>query len=164
VLLYNTLVGYNPPQDTIPKGDDTVVKESTRLKKLIKAIWIFNWFNSCGFIELVPMVGSRWDMERFGMIVVGSPRHADVLFIAGYQTLKSIKRARQVYEQMAEPRVVIALGACTMTGGMYWDSYNTVKRLSDYIPVNMYIPGCPPRPEAVFEACAKIFKHVEEMD
>jgi len=140
------------------------VKESTRLKKLIKAIWIFNWFNSCGFIELVLMVGSRWDMERFGMIVVGSPRHADVLFIAGYQTLKSIKRARQVYEQMAEPRVVIALGACTMTGGMYWDSYNTVKRLSDYIPVNMYIPGCPPRPEAVFEACAKIFKHVEEMD
>ena len=103
-------------------------------------------------------------MERFGMIVVVSPRHADVLFIAGYQSLKSIKRARRVYEQMAEPRVVIALGACTMTGGMYWDSYNTIKRLSDYIPVNMYIPGCPPRPEAIFEACGKIFQHVEEMD
>jgi NADH-quinone oxidoreductase subunit B len=87
-----------------------------------------------------------------------------VLFIAGYQTFKSMKRARQVYEQMAEPRVVLALGACTMTGGMYWDSYNTVKKLSDYIPVNMYIPGCPPRPEAVFEACAKIFEHVKEME
>ena len=140
------------------------VKESTKLKRLIKAIWIFTWFNSCGFIELFPVVGSRWDMERFGMIIVGSPRHADVLFIAGYQTLKSIKRAQRVYEQMAEPRVVIALGACTMTGGMYWDSYNTIKRLSDYMPVNMYIPGCPPRPEAIFEACEKIFQHVKGMD
>jgi NADH-quinone oxidoreductase subunit B len=148
----------------IKKGVKATIKESTKLKRLIKAIWIFNWFNSCGFIELVPVVASRWDMERFGMIIVGSPRHADVLFIAGYQTLKSVKRARRVYEQMAAPRVVIALGACTMTGGMYWDSYNTVKKLSDYIPVNMYIPGCPPRPEAVFEACAKIFQHVQEMD
>ena len=139
-------------------------EKARKLNKLIKAIWIFNWFNSCGFAELVPVVGSRWDMERFGMIVVGSSRHADVLFIAGYQTLKSIKRARLIYEQMAEPRVVLALGSCTMTGGMYWDSYNTIKRLSDYIPVNMYIPGCPPRPEAVFEACAKIFQHVKEME
>ena len=139
-------------------------EKSKKLGKLIKAIWNFNWFNSCGFAELVPLVGSRWDMERFGMIVVGNPRHADVLFIAGYQTPKSIKRARVVYEQMAEPRVVLALGSCTVTGGMYWDSYNTIKRLSDYIPVNMYIPGCPPRPEAVFEACAKIFQHVKEMD
>ncbi len=139
-------------------------EKSKKLGKLIKAIWIFNWFNSCGFAELIPVVGSRWDMERFGMIVVGSPRHADVLFIAGYQTPKSIKRARVVYEQMAEPRVVLALGACTITGGMYWDSYNTIKKLSDYIPVNMYIPGCPPRPEAVFEACVKIFQHVKEME
>jgi len=148
----------------LKKGAKVTVKESTKLKRLIKAIWIFNWFNSCGFIELVPVVASRWDMERFGMIIVGSPRHADVLFIAGYQTLKSIKRAQRVYEQMAEPRVVIALGACTMTGGMYWDSYNTIKRLSDYIPINMYIPGCPPRPEAIFEACEKIFQHVKGMD
>jgi NADH-quinone oxidoreductase subunit B len=98
------------------------------------------------------------------MIVVGTPRHADVLFIAGYQTFKSIRRAQRIYEQMAEPRVVMALGACSITGGMYWDSYNTVKRLSDYLPVTMYIPGCPPRPEAVFEACDKIFRHVREME
>ena len=78
-----------------------MVKESTKPKKLIKAIWIFSWFNSCGFVELLPVVGSRWDMERFGMIVDGSPRHADVLFIAGYQTPKSVARARQIYEQMA---------------------------------------------------------------
>ena len=137
--------------------------EKKKLKKLIKAIWVLNWFNSCGFTELLPVVGSRWDMERFGMVVVGSPKHADVMFIAGYQTIKSIKRAKKIYEQMPEPKVVIALGSCTMTGGMYWDSYNTIKRLEDYIPVTMYVPGCPPRPEAVFHACAMIFKHVEEM-
>jgi NADH-quinone oxidoreductase subunit B len=137
-----------------------VVKQETKMKRLINAIWIFNWFNSCGFCELVPLVGSRWDMERFGMIITGTPRHADVLFIAGYQTLKSIRRAQIIYEQMPDPKAVIALGACTMSGGMYWDSYNTVKRLTDYIPVNIYIPGCPPRPEAVFEACMKIFHHV----
>ncbi|MEA1925261.1 MAG: NADH-quinone oxidoreductase subunit NuoB, partial [Candidatus Altiarchaeota archaeon] len=137
--------------------------KAKKLRKLIKSIWVFNWFNSCGFTELVPVVGSRWDMERFGMIVTGTPRHADVLFIAGYQTPKSLKRAKRIFEQMAEPRVIVALGACTMTGGMYWDSYNTIKKLEDYLPVNIYVPGCPPRPEAVFEACEKIFEHVLEM-
>jgi len=137
-----------------------VVEQATKMKRLINAIWIFNWFNSCGFTELVPVVGSRWDMERFGMVITGTPRHADVLFIAGYQTLKSIRRAQVIYEQMPDPKAVIAMGACTMSGGMYWDSYNTVKRLEDYIPVTIYIPGCPPRPEAVFEACMKIFHHV----
>jgi len=145
------------------RGWRDMVNKAKKLRRLIKSIWIFNWFNSCGFTELVSVVGSRWDMERFGMIVTGTPRHADVLFIAGYQTPKSIKRAVRIYEQMPEPRVVIGLGACSMTGGMYWDSYNTIKRLDDYLPVNIYIPGCPPRPEAVFEACEKIFQHVLEM-
>ena len=140
-----------------------MVEQAIKMKRLIRAIWVFNWFNSCGFAELVPVVGSRWDMERFGMIITGTPRHADVLFIAGYQTFKSMKRAQRVYKQMPDPKAVIALGACTMSGGMYWDSYNTVKRVSDYIPVNIYVPGCPPRPEAVFEACEKIFQHVRAM-
>ena len=147
----------------LPQEGAHLASQATKLKVLIKAIWVLNWFNSCGFAELVPMVGSRWDMERFGMIITGTPRHADVLFIAGYQTFKSLERAKRIYEQMAEPRVVLALGSCTMSGGMYWDSYNTVKRLSDHLPITMYIPGCPPRPEAVFEACAKIFQHVKEM-
>ncbi|MCD6363768.1 MAG: NADH-quinone oxidoreductase subunit NuoB [Synergistetes bacterium] len=131
------------------------------MKRIIKAIWVFNWFNSCGFTELLPVVGSRWDMERFGLIAVSTPRHADVLIIAGYQTFKSIRRAQMIYRQMPDPKVVLALGSCTMTGGMYWDSYNTIKRLDDYLPVMMYVPGCPPRPEAIFEAIGKIFKHVE---
>ena len=133
------------------------------MRRIIQSVFVVNWFNSCGFAELVPMVGSRWDMERLGFTIVSSPRHADCLFIAGYQTKKSIKRAQMVYEQMPEPKVVVALGSCTMTGGMYWDSYNTIKNLEDYIPVTIYIPGCPPRPEAVFHACHKIIEHVNEL-
>jgi NADH-quinone oxidoreductase subunit B len=134
---------------------------SKKLKRLVKSIWVFNWFNSCGFMEMLPVVGSRWDMERFGMIPVASPRHADCLIIAGYQTEKSIKRAQRIYGQMPKPAVVIGLGSCSMSGGMYWDSYNTIKRLSEYIPVDLYIPGCPPRPEAIFRGVMKIVHKVE---
>ena len=131
-------------------------KINKKAKKVAKAIWVFNWFNSCGFIEILPVVGSRWDMERFGLIPVASPRQADCLIIAGYQTIKSIKRAKLIYEQMASPKTVIALGSCSKTGGMYWDSYNTIKKLEDYLPVDLYIPGCPPRPEAIFDGIHKI--------
>jgi len=134
------------------------MKEELKLKRLVKSIWVFNWFNSCGVTELLPMVGSRWDMERFGMILVDSPRHADCLIIGGYQTEKSMVRVKRIYEQMPEPRVVVALGSCTMSGGMYWDSYNTIKKLEDYMPVDLYIPGCPPRPEAVFQGVYEIMK------
>jgi len=139
------------------------MSKADEMGRLIKAVWVFSWFNSCGFTELLPVVGSRWDMERFGLIPVSSPRHADCLFVAGYQTAKSIKRVQKIYKQMLEPRVVIALGSCTMTGGMYWDSYNTIKRLSDYLPVDLYIPGCPPRPEAIFYGVHKIVEHIQEM-
>jgi len=134
-----------------------------KMGRLIRAIWIFNWFNSCGVTELLPVVASIYDMERFGLIVVDNPKHADVLIVGGYQTEKSIKRVIRIYNQMPEPKAVMALGSCTMTGGMYWDSYNTIKRLSDYIPVNIYVPGCPPRPEAVFQAVGMIFEHVKQL-
>ena len=146
-----------PASDT-PGGDR--VKDSSRMKLLVKSIWIINWFNSCGFTELLPVASSRWDMERFGIILVPTPRHADCLIIAGYQTAKSIKRAQMIYDQMPEPKVVVALGSCTMSGGMYWDSYNTIKDLSYYLPVSLYIPGCPPRPEAVFHGIHMIVEKV----
>lgn len=134
-----------------------------KMGRLIRSIWIFNWFNSCGVTELLPVVASIYDMERFGLIVVDNPKHADCLIVGGYQTEKSIKRVIKIYNQMPDPKAVVALGSCTMTGGMYWDSYNTIKRLSDYLPVNIYVPGCPPRPEAVFQAVAMIFEHVNQL-
>lgn len=138
------------------------MEELEKLKKIGKSIWIFNWFNSCGFTEIMPVIGSRWDVERFGIKPVSSPRHADCLVIGGYQTEKSIKRAQRIYEQMPEPTIVVGLGSCTMSGGMYWDSYNTIKKLSNYLPVDVYIPGCPPRPEAMFDGILKIAKEVRE--
>ena len=110
-----------------------MISKKKVMKTFFKAVWAFNWFNSCGFTELVPVVGSSWDMERFGMIAVNSPSKADALFIAGCQTPKSIKRAQQIYEQMPNPKFVFALGSYTMTVGMYCDSYNTIKRLENYL-------------------------------
>ena len=136
-------------------------KSKEKLKKVAKSIWVFNWFNSCGFTEILPVIGSRWDMERFGLIPVATPRQADCLIIGGYQTLKSVKVAQRIYQQMPEPKVVVALGSCPMTGGMYWDSYNTIKKLSDYIPVDLYIPGCPPRPEAIFQGVHQIVESIK---
>ncbi|MHA1168390.1 MAG: hypothetical protein ACTSRU_11250 [Candidatus Hodarchaeales archaeon] len=75
-----------------------MVTKGQVMRTIVRSVWVYNWFNSCGFAELVPMVSSRWDMERFGIIIVSSPRQADCLFIAGYQTLKSIKRAQRIYE------------------------------------------------------------------
>ncbi len=137
-------------------------EEKKKLKIVARSIWVFNWFNSCGFTEVLPVVGSRWDMERFGLIPVSSPRQADCLIVAGYQTMKSIKRAKLIYEQMPSPKVVVSLGSCPVRGGMYWDSYNTIKRLSDYIPVDLNIPGCPPRPEAIFDGIQKLIQKANQ--
>ena len=113
------------------------------------SLWVINYFTACGFMELLPWVGSGYDMERFGIVAVSTPRHADVLIVAGYVTKKAVSRIKMIYDQMASPKYVLALGSCPMTGGMYWDSYSTVKRIDEYIPVDMWILGCPPKPENI---------------
>lgn len=113
---------------------------------------------------MLPLGSSRFDMERFGIKCVPSPRHADCLLIAGYQTLKSIEIAKRIYEQMPKPRCVVALGSCPISGGMYWDSYHTIKRLDDYLPVDLWIPGCPPRPEAIIDGILTLIKKKENGD
>jgi len=100
-------------------------------------------------MELLPWVGSGYDMERFGILAVATPRHADVLIVAGYVTEKAVSRIKRIYDQMASPKYVMALGSCPMTGGMYWDSYSTVKRIDKYIPVDLWVLGCPPKPENI---------------
>ena len=116
---------------------------------LSRSIWVLNYMTGCCFIEAVPWVGSAFDMERFGLIAVASPRHADAIIIGGYVTWKTLKNIIMAYEQMPEPKFVLALGNCPMSGGTYWDSYNTVKDISKYIPVDIWIAGCPPRPENI---------------
>ncbi|MFO7742486.1 MAG: NADH-quinone oxidoreductase subunit D [Anaerolineae bacterium] len=114
-----------------------------------KSLWMIFYFTGCGFIELAPWLSSGFDMERFGLLAKGSPRHSDAFIIAGYVTRKTLKRVIRIYEQMPRPRFVIALGCCPARGGTYWDSYNTIKSIDEYLPVDVWIAGCPPRPEAI---------------
>jgi NADH-quinone oxidoreductase subunit B len=125
------------------------------------SLWVVNYFNSCGFMELLPWVGSGYDMERFGILAVGSPRHADVLVVAGYITKKAAKRVKMIYDEMPSPKYVMALGSCPMTGGMYWDSYSTVKRIDEYVPVDVWILGCPPKPENVGHGIVMAMKAIK---
>ena len=100
-------------------------------------------------MEILPWVGSGYDMERFGIKAVGSPRHADVLVVSGYINKKGVKKLVRIYEQMPSPKYVLAFGSCPMTGGMYWDSYATVKKIDKFVPVDVWILGCPPTPENI---------------
>jgi len=92
---------------------------------------------------------SRYDMYRYGIQPRPTPRQACVFVIGGYASVKTTKRIVRSYEQMQGPKFVLGLGSCTVNGGMYWDSYNTINRLDHYIPVDVYITGCMPRPEAL---------------
>jgi len=110
----------------------------------------------CGAVELPPTMTSRFDMERFGIAPMATPRQADVLLVTGYLTVKTLKRVIRSYEQMIDPKYVIGFGSCTVNGGMYYDSYNVINHLDLYIPVDVYIAGCMPRPEAIIDAFLKL--------
>lgn len=114
-----------------------------------RSLFILHYCTGCGAIELPPTITSRFDSERLGISPMVTPRQADILLITGYLSIKTLKRVILSYEQMQSPKYVVGLGSCTINGGMYWQSYATVKRLQDYMPVDLFIAGCMPRPEAV---------------
>jgi len=113
------------------------------------SLWTLAYGTGCGAIELAPTMTSRYDWSRMGIGGAATPRQADLLLITGYLSTKTLKRVIRSYEQMQDPKYVIGFGSCTINGGMYYDSYNTIKQLDLYIPVDVYINGCMPRPEAV---------------
>jgi NAD(P)H-quinone oxidoreductase subunit K len=116
---------------------------------------------ACCFMEFMAAYASRFDMERYGMIPRATPRQADLLITAGTITMKYAPNLVRLYEQMPEPKYVIAMGACTITGGMFSvDSSSAVRGVDKLIPVDVYIPGCPPRPEAVIDAITKLRKKI----
>ena len=107
------------------------------------------------------MIGSRFDFDRFGLVPRCSPRQADLLITAGTITMKMAPALVKLYEQMPEPKYVIAMGACTITGGMFsTDSPTAVRGVDKLIPVDIYLPGCPPRPEAIMDAIVKLRKKI----
>jgi len=116
---------------------------------------------ACCFMEFMAAYASRFDMERLGMIPRATPRQADLIITAGTITMKYAPNLVRLYEQMPEPKYVIAMGACTITGGMFSvDSPSAVRGVDKLIPVDVYIPGCPPRPEAVIDAIIKLRKKI----
>lgn len=126
------------------------------------SLWPFTFATSCCGIEMIATSASSFDIARFGSEVFrASPRQADLMITAGTITHKMAPALVQLYEQMPEPKYVIAMGACTITGGMYEnDSYSVVRGVDRLIPVDVYLPGCPPRPEALLDSIIKLQKKI----
>jgi NAD(P)H-quinone oxidoreductase subunit K len=127
----------------------------------LSSLWPLLYGTACCFIEFAALIGSRFDFDRFGLVPRSSPRQADLIITAGTVTMKMAPALVRLYEEMPEPKYVIAMGACTITGGMFSsDSTTAVRGVDKLIPVDVYIPGCPPRPEAIVDAIIKLRKKV----
>lgn len=120
------------------------------------SLWYMLFATACCGIELMAFGASRFDADRHGMVPWGSPRQSDVMIIAGTITEKMAEPTVRLYEQMAEPRYVISMGVCATNGGPFWQGYNVVDGVDKLIPVDVYVPGCPPRPEALLHAIYRL--------
>ena len=120
------------------------------------SLWYYLFATACCGIELMQTGGPRADADRFGAVPRASPRQSDLMIVAGTITYKMAERARLLFDQMAEPKYVIAMGSCANCGGLFQRSYAVLKGVDQVIPVDAYLPGCPPRPEALLEAIMKI--------
>jgi len=113
--------------------------------------------NGCD-IEVVAALTPKFDMERFGMLVRASPRHGDILVVTGAVSLQVRDRLLRIHEQMPEPKFVIAVGSCACSGGVFRGCYSVEDGLDQYLPVDIYVPGCPPKPEAVIDGALKLLE------
>ncbi len=120
------------------------------------SIWYMLFGLACCAIELMQTGGPRGDLERFGAAPRPSPRSSDLFIIAGTLTYKMALRVKRLYDQMSEPRYVISMGSCSNCGGLFQYAYSVCKGVDQIIPVDVYVPGCPPRPEALLEGLLKI--------
>lgn len=139
---------------------------ATRVDELVNwgrknSLWPMPLGLSCCGIELMAMIGPKFDISRFGAEAARfSPRQCDLMIVAGTLTWKMAVAARTIYDQMPDPKWVVAMGVCSSSGGMY-DSYSVVQGIDMILPVDLYVPGCPPRPDAVIDAILKLQKKIE---
>jgi NADH-quinone oxidoreductase subunit B len=159
-------------QETIADPDAWLDEDLKRNIMLTTVDWVLNWarrssmwpvicFPACCAFEFIAAEGPRFDMSRFGMeILRASPRQADLMITAGTLTWKMAPNVRRIYNQMPEPKWVIAMGACAISGGIFRSSYSVVPGYNRIIPVDVYVPGCPPRPEALIYGVQMLQKKI----
>jgi NADH-quinone oxidoreductase subunit B len=163
----------NPASDAVPAPDPVPLPEPRRLGALARlapepmkvvlnwgrrySLWVFNFGLACCAIEFIAASMARHDFIRLGVIPFApGPRQADLMIVSGTVTDKMAPAVKRLYEQMPEPKYVISFGACSNCGGPYWDSYSVTKGVDQVIPVDVYVPGCPPRPEALLQGILKL--------
>lgn len=136
-----------------------------KLKALTKSIWVFHAAcspcNNCD-IEVLDLLTPRYDVERLGIILAGSVRHADALLVTGVPNYKTKERLKELYAQIPKPCVVVAIGGCACGRIIFKDSYNSPCPVDEVIPVDVYIPGCPPKPEAMIAGVAKLVAKIRK--
>ena len=149
-----------PTRESVIADEDNIV--FTTVNNLVnwarsRSPWPLGYGLACCAIEMMATAASHHDLSRFGAEVFrSSPRQADVMIVAGTVTHKMAPRLRRLYEQMPEPKWVIAMGNCASSGGEFWDSYSTLQGVDTVVPVDVYVPGCPPRPEALTEGVLRL--------
>ncbi len=130
-----------------------------------KSPWLLH-LNSGGCagcdIEVVAALTPRFDLERFGMLLKGSPRHSDVLVLTGPITQQIRDRVTRIYNQMPSPKLVVAVGSCPISGGVYKGCYNVFEGADSIVPINIYVPGCPPKPEAIINGIVMALEDYDE--
>ncbi|MCD6083006.1 NADH-quinone oxidoreductase subunit B family protein [Candidatus Aerophobetes bacterium] len=138
---------------------------SLKTFSLKKSIWVYHLSagscNNCD-IEILDCLTPRFDLERFGICLVGSAHHADVILATGIVNRKCLPWVKRIYEQMPEPKLVVAVGTCACSGGIFAKGYNIAGPFDKVIPVSAYIPGCPPKPEAIIDGVVKLIQSLDE--
>lgn len=141
------------------------IKENITFWARINSPWAIHYnsgsCNGCD-IEILATLTPRYDVERFGIKLQGSPRHADILICTGPVTRQSRDRLRRIYDQMPEPKFVMAVGACALSGGVFEGCYNCLGGIDQVLPVNVFVPGCPPRPDAIIHGVVTLLESLKQ--